>query len=46
MEKEKLDKLESGKAIWRPEKNLGSGIYLVCATLGGKTITKRVVYLK
>ena len=32
--------------IWRPDKSLGSGIYLVKATIGDKEITKRIVYLK
>ena len=32
--------------IWRPEKSLGSGIYLVRARIGNSEITKRVVYLK
>jgi len=33
--------------IWRPDKSIASGIYLVRATTeDGQTITKRVVYLK
>ncbi|MGC9315093.1 MAG: hypothetical protein ACP5G4_05605 [bacterium] len=32
--------------VWRPDKSLGSGIYLVRAKIGDRDITKRVVYLK
>ncbi|RKZ30585.1 hypothetical protein DRQ36_05060 [bacterium] len=32
--------------MWTPEKSVGSGVYIVRATLGKKSITKRVVYLK
>ena len=32
--------------IWQPDESLGSGVYLVRATIGDESITKRVVYLK
>ena len=36
--------------IWQPESSVGSGVYLVRATVGsgpaGESVTKRVVYLK
>jgi hypothetical protein len=41
-----LAKLSGGTQIWRPEKEIGSGIYLIRAKIGEKEITKRVVYLK
>ncbi|MBN2542245.1 hypothetical protein JXI42_05220 [bacterium] len=31
---------------WSPDETISSGIYLVRASCGGKSITKRVVYLK
>jgi len=41
-----IDKLEIGEQVWRPEASIGSGVYLVRATVGEQSITKRVVYLK
>jgi len=36
-----------GGALWRPDKSVSSGIYLIrAATSDGKTATKRIVYLK
>ncbi|MCD6502050.1 T9SS type A sorting domain-containing protein, partial [bacterium] len=32
--------------IWQPEKSVGSGVYLVRARAGGKSLVKRVVYIK
>jgi len=32
--------------VWQPSENIGSGVYLVRATVGDGEITKRVVYLK
>jgi len=32
--------------VWQPDASLGSGVYLVRAPVEGKTITKRIVYLK
>ncbi|RKZ29428.1 hypothetical protein DRQ36_08670 [bacterium] len=32
--------------IWRPDKSLGSGVYLVRAKIGDKSITKRMVLVK
>ena len=32
--------------IWRPDESLGSGIYLVRASFGDESVSKRVVYLK
>ena len=32
--------------IWRPEKSLGSGIYLIRTSSDNKTVTKRIIYLK
>jgi len=31
---------------WQPDETLGSGVYLVRASIGEETVTKRVVYLK
>jgi len=31
---------------WQPDKSIASGIYLIRATMGDETRTKRVVYLK
>jgi len=32
--------------VWRPGESLGSGVYLVRATEGKETISKRIIYLK
>ena len=32
--------------VWRPGESITSGIYLVRAKIGDKSLTKRVVYLK
>ena len=32
--------------VWQPDKSLGSGVYLVRATFGDESTSKRVVYLK
>ena len=32
--------------IWRPDKSISSGIYLVRASIDGQIITKRIVYIK
>jgi len=32
--------------VWQPDDNIGSGIYLVRATVGEQSISKRIVYLK
>ena len=32
--------------IWQPDESIGSGIYLIRASVGSETSTKRVVYLK
>jgi len=32
--------------VWRPDDNIGSGVYLVRATIGDETTSKRIVYLK
>jgi len=32
--------------VWRPDDNITSGVYLVRATVGDKSVTKRIVYLK
>jgi|GEM_PF-2756945 len=48
----KIGELPGGEQVWKPEPSVGSGIYLVRATVGPstgsgtETITKRVVYLK
>ncbi|MCK5832792.1 zinc-dependent metalloprotease [bacterium] len=34
------------QVIWQPEASVGSGIYLVRAKVGDKSVTKRIVYLK
>ncbi len=52
IEGRKVGELPGGEQIWKPEPSVGSGIYLVRATVGPstgsgtETITKRVVYLK
>jgi len=35
-----------GGFIWQPAPSLGSGVYLVRATIGDESATKRIVYLK
>jgi len=42
----KIAKLADGQRIWTPEKEIGSGIYLVSATTEDKTITKRIVLIR
>ncbi len=37
---------QGGSYIWQPHESLPSGVYLVRATVGEKTATRRVVYLK
>ena len=32
--------------LWRPDETISSGIYLIRATAGNETITKRIVYLQ
>ncbi|RKZ24871.1 hypothetical protein DRQ29_07240 [bacterium] len=32
--------------IWTPDKSIASGIYLIRATMGNQTITKRVVLIR
>ena len=41
-----IAKFDDGTQVWKPEPSVGSGIYLVRATVGEQEITKRVVYLK
>ncbi len=36
----------SGACRWTPDESVGSGVYLVRATVGGISVTKRVAYLK
>ncbi len=38
--------LQNGEFIWQPAPSLPSGVYLVRATVGEETATRRVVYLK
>ncbi len=38
--------LRNGEVIWTPAPSLASGVYLVRATVGGETSSRRVVYLK
>jgi len=35
-----------GILIWRPDENIGSGIYLVRAKINGAETTKRIIFLK
>ncbi len=37
---------QGGSYVWQPDESVGSGVYLVRATMGEETATKRVVYLK
>ncbi|MGC9315629.1 MAG: T9SS type A sorting domain-containing protein [bacterium] len=46
IEGRKISVLNGGEQLWRPKASVGSGIYLVRATVGDEDITKRVVYLK
>ncbi len=46
IEGRKIGELPGGEQVWKPEPSVGSGIYLVRATVGEQEITKRVVYLK
>ncbi len=32
--------------IWQPEKSVGSGVFLVRAKIGDKSVTKKIIYLK
>jgi len=32
--------------VWQPDESIGGGIYFIRATMNGKTITKRIIYLK
>ena len=41
-----LTPLQNGAAIWQPDEEIGSGIYLVRATVGEKTTTKRIVLIR
>jgi alpha-tubulin suppressor-like RCC1 family protein len=41
-----IAEIPSGRFNWKPNANTSSGIYFVKASLAGKVITKRVVYLK
>ena len=41
-----LTPLQNGAAIWQPDEEIGSGIYLVRATMGEKTVSKKIVYLR
>jgi len=40
------ERSEQGVFVWQPAPSLGSGVYLVRATTGDQTATKRLVYLK
>ncbi len=42
----KIAELADGQRTWTPNKEIGSGIYLVRATTEDKTITKRIVLMK
>lgn len=46
IEGRKIGELPGGEQVWKPEASVGSGIYLVRATVGEHEVTKRVVYLK
>jgi len=42
-----VEQSETGESYkWTPDAFLGSGVYLVRATVGEETVSKRVVYLK
>ncbi len=41
-----ITELSGGIKVWQPEVLIGSGIYLVRATVGRESVTKRIVYLK
>ena len=36
----------TGGIIWQPDKSIGSGVFLVRAKFGDKSLVKRIVYLK
>jgi len=46
IEGRKIGELAGGEQVWQPDENLGSGVYLVRATVGDETTSKRIVYLK
>jgi len=41
-----LTPLQNGAAIWQPDEEIGSGVYLVRAIMGEKTTTKKIVFLR
>ncbi|MCD6594699.1 T9SS type A sorting domain-containing protein [bacterium] len=41
-----IDTFEEIPAIWQPDESIGSGIYLIRATMGDMTITKQAVLMK
>jgi len=41
-----LSKGDLGGLVWQPGPSLGSGVYLVRASFGDESVSKRVVYLK
>ncbi len=38
--------LRNGEFIWRPDESLGSGVFLIRATVGGETSSNKIIYLK
>jgi len=44
--KSPLSKGDLGGLVWQPGPSLGSGVYLVRASFGDESVSKRVVYLK
>ncbi|MCD6098656.1 T9SS type A sorting domain-containing protein, partial [bacterium] len=34
------------KLVWQPDERLPSGVYIVRATAGNRSATKRIIYLK
>ena len=42
----RIAELPPNTNIWTPEKEIGSGVYLVKATKDGQSATKRIVYLR
>jgi len=35
-----------GKALWQPEKTIGSGVYFAKTIVNGKALSQRIIYLK
>jgi len=41
-----IGRIKSGKMIWHPEKNIGSGMYFVIFNIGETSIVRKILYIK